>query len=85
MAVGDYELLPFTTPVRSPPTADDVRGNDEKVRRKFVAHQADTVAHLQSGPVASRPSAPAEGTVWVATDMGAEGIAVYANGGWVNL
>lgn len=82
MAVGDYDILPFAGPVTNPPRAETVRGNDETLRSNFVAHQADTVAHVGVGPIASRPVAPTENSVWIATDSGALTITVYVGGVW---
>lgn len=82
--VGDYDVLPFAGPVQNPPPAEVVRGNDETLRAKFVDHQNDTVAHIQAGPIASRPATADEGSVWVSTDTGAVLISVYTGGAWVD-
>lgn len=84
MAVGDYDIKPFAGPVGTVPTSETTRGNDETLRRKFVAHQADTVAHIMAGPIASRPVSASEGSVYVATDTGAVTISVYTSGAWAD-
>lgn len=70
MAINDYDILPFAGPVFSPVPAEQVRGNDETLRAKFVAHQADAVAHVTSGTAAARPVSGTTGQVYVATDTG---------------
>lgn len=84
MAVGDYDIKPFAGPVSAPPASETVRGNDEVLRTKFVEHQADAVAHISAGLLASRPASADEGAVWVATDTGAVSISVYVSGAWVD-
>jgi hypothetical protein len=82
MAVGDYDVKPFTTPVGSDQQAWQTRNNDNVLRAKFVAHQGDLVAHVQSGPSASRPaSGTAIGETYVATDTGA--LSVWNGTAWV--
>lgn len=70
MGVGDYPIAPFTSPVGTDRTAYETRGNDNVLRDKFVAHQADTVAHPTSGPVASIPGSADPGAIYFATDTG---------------
>lgn len=83
MAVGEYSILPFAGPVSSPVGAETVRGNDETLRAKFVAHQNDAVAHVRAGLVADRPASADEGTVWIGTDGGVVTVFVYTGGGWI--
>lgn len=82
MPVGDYNILPFAGPVTNPARPEAVRGNDETLRSKFVAHQDDTVAHVQSGDIADRPATADEGTVWFGTDDGS--MTIYTGGSWVS-
>lgn len=70
MAVGDYDIKPFAGPVGSPVTPERVRGNDETLRIKFVAHQGDVVAHVSSGDLADRPASGQDGAIYVALDTG---------------
>jgi hypothetical protein len=82
MAVGDYDILPFTGPVGTDAITYQVRGNDNFVREKFVAHQADEVAHLQSGLASARPaSGTTTGETYLATDTGV--LSVWSGSAWV--
>ena len=86
MAVGDYELRPFTMPqLLGSALPKQVRANDNLIREKFNAHQADTVAHVQSGLLAARPVAPTVGTTYYSTDVGSETIYLYTSLGWVTV
>lgn len=85
MGVGDYDIKPFTSPVGTTREAYETRGNDNVVREKFVAHQADTVAHPTVGTYASRPVTGSEGQIYVATDAPNIGIYVYTGGSWINV
>lgn len=81
MAVGDYDILPFTGPVGTDAVTYQVRGNDNVIREKFVAHQADEVAHLQSGLASARPaSGTVTGETYIATDTGQ--IWVWSGAAW---
>lgn len=82
MAVGDYDLKPFTLPVGEP-KATQSRNNDNLLRTKFVAHQADTVAHVTSGTLANRPVTADTGTLYLTTDTAAAYL--YNGSGWVTL
>lgn len=83
MAVGDYDILPFTGPVGTDQVAYQIRGNDNVVREKFVAHQADEVAHLQSGLASARPaSGTVAGETYLATDTGA--LSVWSGSAWID-
>lgn len=82
MAVGDYDILPFTGPIGTDAVTYQVRGNDNVVREKFVAHQADEVAHLQSGLASARPtSGTTTGETYLATDTGV--LSVWNGSAWV--
>jgi hypothetical protein len=81
MAVGDYDVKPFTSPVGSDPQAWQTRNNDNLLRGKFVTHQADTVAHVQSGTAAPTGTA-ATGAVYFRTLAGSEGVYVYNGTTW---
>jgi hypothetical protein len=82
MAVGDYPIAPFTSPVGLDRAAFETRGNDNVLRDKFVDHQADEVAHLQSGVAASRPaSGTVTGETYLATDTGV--LSVWSGSAWV--
>lgn len=82
MAVGDYNVKPFTLPVEPSPLAYQVRNNDNLLRAKFVEHQDDKVAHIQSGTAANRPSTGSVvGETYIATDTGA--VSVWNGTGWV--
>lgn len=70
MGVGDYPIAPFTAPVGTDRTAFETRGNDNVLREKFVAHQADTVAHPTSGTLAAMPTTASAGAIYFATDTG---------------
>lgn len=83
MAIGDYEVLPFSGPTGLPVQPEAVRGNDETLRQNFVGHQDDDVAHIQSGPIASRPATASEGAVWVATDTLV--VSLYTSGAWSDI
>ena len=41
MAVGDYPIAPFISPVGTDIATIQTRGNDNVLRDKFVDHQAD--------------------------------------------
>jgi hypothetical protein len=66
--VGQHSVRRFVGPVtRFDKTVDpnEVRGNDEVLRRAYVAHDADETIHVQSSNVNDRPVAGVEGRVWV--------------------
>ncbi len=82
MAVGDYEIAPFVSPVGTEIATIQTRGNDNVLRDKFVSHQADEVAHLQSGLASARPaSGTVTGETYLATDTGA--LSVWNGSAWV--
>lgn len=80
MAVGDYDVRPFVSPIGSTEFTQS-RNNDNILRDKFVSHQADTVAHVTTGPAASRPASAVTGSVYVASDTGV--VSIYNGSGWV--
>lgn len=82
MAVGDYDLKPFTLPVGAP-LATQSRNNDNLLRSKFVSHQDDDVAHVTSGPASNRPATAGTGSMYVATDTGAA--YVYNGSAWITI
>jgi hypothetical protein len=82
MAVGDYDIAPFVSPVGTEIATIQTRGNDNVLRDKFVSHQADEVAHLQSGLASARPaSGTVTGETYLATDTGA--LSVWSGSAWV--
>lgn len=82
MAVGDYNIAPFTSPVGTDRAAFETRGNDNVLRDKFVDHQADKVAHVQSGLAAARPAAgTVTGETYIATDTGQ--VSIWNGTTWV--
>jgi len=83
MAVGDYTIAPFTSPVGVDRTAYETRGNDNVLRDKFVAHQADTVAHATAGLYANRPATGTNNQIYCATDAPNNGVYVWTGGAWV--
>jgi hypothetical protein len=70
--VGSHQLLTFTSPVLGAlaPNANDVRGNDNVLKRAHNAHDADASIHVQSGTFANRPATSADGSTYYATDTG---------------
>lgn len=83
MAVGDYNVKPFTLPVEPSPIGYQVRNNDNLLRAQFVAHQDDKVAHVQSGLAASRPaSGTVVGETYIATDTGV--VSIWNGTVWVS-
>lgn len=53
---------------QSPIDADQVRVNDEAVRLKHNAHDADPTTHVQSSTLAARPAFGTAQRLWVSTD-----------------
>jgi hypothetical protein len=67
--VGGYQQSPFTTPVDGAPnSASDVLNNDEALRARHNAHDADPGVHIQSSATGARPSAGTAGRLWYTTD-----------------
>lgn len=68
--VGSHQLLTFTSPVLGAlaPNANDVRGNDNVLKRAHNAHDADASIHVQSGTLANRPTTIADGATYFCTD-----------------
>ena len=68
--VGQHQTNVFPSPVNSGTALDanTVRTNDNITVSALNAHDADTSIHMQSGLLAARPAAPAEGSVYVGTD-----------------
>jgi hypothetical protein len=83
--VATHQVRPFTLPVAPAPVATQARNNDNLLRQAYNTHDADATMHNQSGPVASRPAAPPVGSVWYATDSGAQNISLYTATGWVTI
>ena len=68
-SVGGNQVKPFVGPmVGQTITANDVRGNDNVLRERFNAHDADSTIHIQSGTLAARPATALPGTTFFATD-----------------
>ena len=68
-SVGGNQVRPFVSPmVGQPITANDVRGNDNVLRERFNAHDADPTIHIQSGTLANRPATLPDGSTYFATD-----------------
>ena len=68
--VGSHQLLTFTSPVLGAlaPNANDVRGNDNVLKRAHNAHDADDSIHVQSGTLANRPTTATDGATYFCTD-----------------
>lgn len=81
MAVGDYPIAPFISPVGLDIATIQTRGNDNVLRDKFVAHQDDTVAHIQNGTLAARPATAVAGTTYFCTDT--QDTYTYVGAAWV--
>ena len=68
--VGQHQTGIFPNPVNSARAVDanTVRTNDNITVNALNAHDSDASIHIQSGLLAARPVAPAEGSVYVGTD-----------------
>lgn len=83
--VGSHAVKPFVLPVNRGTgliDANEVRGNDNALRTAYVAHDADSSIHLQSGTLASRPATATAGTTWIGTDTGV--VYYYTGSAWVS-
>jgi hypothetical protein len=83
-SVGTHSVRPFSGPVNrvnNAVDANEVRGNDDAIRRAYVAHDADASIHIQSGTLANRPASLAEGSTYFATDT--QDTYTYSGGVWV--
>lgn len=83
--VGSHAVKPFVLPVNRGTgliDANEVRGNDNALRTAYVAHDADSSIHLQSGTLASRPATATAGTTWIGTDTGV--VYYYTGAAWVS-
>lgn len=71
-SVGSHPIGTFIYPVNgtSPIDADEVKANDNALRSAYVAHDADSGIHVQSSPIAFRPSAGQAGRKWITADAG---------------
>ena len=84
--VGSHAVKPFVLPVNRGTgliDANEVRGNDNALRTAYVAHDADSTIHIQSGTLASRPATADAGTTWIATDT--QDTSCYISGAWVQI
>jgi len=84
--VGAHAVNTFTVPVNKftgAVDANEVRGNDNALRVAYNTHDADSSIHTQSGTLANRPVAPADGSIYVGTDTGE--IYIYVSGAWVTI
>jgi len=81
--VSSHQVKAFVSPFAGPApvSANDVRGNDNILRERFNAHDADSSIHVQSGTLASRPATATAGTVWIGTDTGV--VYFYTGAAWV--
>lgn len=69
--VGQHPVRPFVGPMNRTEhgvDANEVRGNDEQLRKAHVAHDADPSIHIQSGTFANRPTTIADGSTYFCTD-----------------
>ena len=72
-SVGTHSVRPFAGPVNrvnNVVDANEVRGNDDAIRRAYVAHDADPTIHIQSSTLATRPAAGVAGRIWITADNG---------------
>jgi hypothetical protein len=68
---GRHQLRPLTGPPGGRPIdADVVRGNDNLLRQKLNAHDADATIHVQSSALADRPAPGVPGRLWVTPNAG---------------
>lgn len=83
--LGLHFVNTLTTPVnfKGELDANTVRTNDNIVAQAFNAHDADEAIHVQSGKLSRRPTAPAEGATWIATDT--QDTYLYTGGQWVQV
>lgn len=78
--VSAWQQGAFVTPVNGGSgDASVVLGNDNALRLKFNAHDADSTIHVQSSILASRPAAGTAGRFWITTD----GLRAYLDSGSV--
>ena len=68
--LGQYAVSSLTGPVNAQGQIDAniVRANDNIVAQALTNHDADTTIHVQSGPLARRPTTLSEGSVYIGTD-----------------
>lgn len=84
--VASHQVKPFVVPVNRGTglvDANEIRGNDNTIRVKYVAHDADSSIHVQSGLHSARPATATDGSVWVSTDTLIPYI--YTGGAWKPL
>lgn len=82
--VASHAVKTFTLPVNRGTgliDANEVRSNDNLLRQAYVAHDADSSIHIQSGTLASRPATATAGTTWIGTDTGV--VYFYTGAAWV--
>jgi len=81
--VSSHQVKAFVSPFPGPApvSANDVRGNDNILRERFNAHDADASIHIQSGTLAARPASLAEGSTYFCTDT--QDTYTYTGGAWV--
>jgi len=67
--VGRYQLRPLNMPSSGRPVdASVVRSNDNLLRIKLDAHDADGTIHVQSSTLANRPAFGEAGRFWITSD-----------------
>lgn len=68
--IGTHQVKSFSSPVNTAAAVDAnlVRGNDNVLRKAYVAHDADATIHVQSSTLAARPAAGIVGRKWMTVD-----------------
>ena len=82
--VGSHDVRPFAGPVSIPVGPESVRGNDETLRKAYVAHDSDATIHVQSSTLANRPAFGTAGRLWITTD-GTPTAWLDTGSAWVSL
>ena len=80
--LGQYAVSSLTGPVNAQGQIDAniVRANDNIVAQALTSHDADTTIHVQSGPLARRPTTLSEGSVYIGTDTLV--MYIFTGGSW---
>lgn len=80
--LGQHAVSSLTGPVNAKGQIDAniVRANDNIVAQALTSHDADTTIHVQSGPLARRPTTLSEGSVYIGTDTLV--MYIFTGGSW---